>query len=249
MSSAGLQQQPRANVVPKSDTVGNMAVLGGIAAAVTAILFLFQYVLMFVQLILQISSVTSTITNIAGSFVAILNNMGSLFGLGEGVVEPLSKTMDSMLNNVFGQEKVEYVKYQFAKVSSAFVAGQNLINKVSGAANSLGKVAENNANNTSKIGNALRAMQMMASGEGWMNEDNKVNSGVGKVGSKLESITGLSSSLGEITSDVKSAKEAQESLDKEQKSKEAEHKKGEEKATNKHSDLEIPDLLNLGGNQ
>jgi hypothetical protein len=242
ISANPLQQQPRANVAPKSDSVGNMLVLGGIAAAVTAVLFLFQYVLMFVQLILQISSVTSTITNIAGSFVAILNNVGSLFGLGEGVVDPLSKTMDSILNNTFGLEKVSYVKYQFAKISSAFVAGSNLMNQVSGMTNSVGKVAEDNANNTSKIGNALKSMGMLKDAEPWMNENNKVSGGLNSLGGKLDSVSGLASSLGAITTEVKTAKKSQEDLDKEYATKQKEIKESVAKSSDKNSDKIIPDL-------
>lgn len=249
ISSNPLQQQPRANVSPKSDTTGNLLVLGAIGAAVTAVLFFFQYVIMFVGFILQVSSVTSTITNIAGSFVAILNNIGSFFGLGEDLLQPISSTFDSILNNTFGKDKVDYAKYQFAKISAAFVAGQNLVNKVSGLNNTIGKVTEDNANNTSKIGNALKAMGMLASGEGWMREDNKVNQGVGKVGGGLESVSGLASSLSEIISDVKTAKEQLESLDKEQAEKEKSAKEGEEKATDKHEDSWVPDAdIIRGGN-
>jgi hypothetical protein len=247
ISANPLQQQPRANVAPKSDTTTNLVVLGTVAAAVTAVLFLFQHVLIFVQMILQVSSVTSTITNIAGSFVAILNNLGSLFGLGEGLIDPLSKTFDSMLNNVFGKDKVDYVKYQFAKISAVYVAGKNIYDKVASSNNSLGKVTEDNANNTSKIGNALKSMGMMLSGQGWMNEDNKVNPTVAGVGGKLENISGLASSLSEITNDVQSAKEELESLDKAQAEKEKEAKEGEAKASEKNEDKEIPDLERLGG--
>jgi hypothetical protein len=249
ISAEGLQQQPRANVAPKSDTVGNMLVLGGIAAAVTAVLFLFQYVLMFVGFILQISSVTSTITNIAGSFVAILNNLGSLFGLGEGVVEPLSTTFDSILNNTFGKDKVQYVKYQFAKVSSAFVAAQNLANKVTGLDNTIGKVTEKTANNTSIIGNAMKAMNMIGDKVPWMSEDNKVNSGASKLGAKLETAGGLASSLGEMIADVKTAKQAQADLDKQQQDRESEDKNSTEKATDTHADKDVPDADAIrGGN-
>jgi hypothetical protein len=247
ISANPLQQQPRANVAPKSDSVGNMLVLGGIAAAVTAVLFLFQYVLMFVQLILQISSVTSTITNIAGSFVAILNNLGALFGLGEGVIDPLSKTMDSILNNTFGLEKVSYVKYQFAKVSSAFVAGSNMLNRITGFQNSIGKVAEDNANNTSKIGNAMKSMGMLKDAEPWMNENNKVSGGVGNLASKLEGASGFAGSLGQITSEVQSAKKSQEDLDKGYADKQKEVAAKVAQATEKHSDKEIPDLQVLQG--
>jgi hypothetical protein len=240
-----LQQQSRANVTPKGNTTGNLIALGAIGAAVTAVLFLFQYVLIFVQMILQISSVTSTITNIAGSFVAILNNMGSLFGLGQGLLDPLSKTFDSILNNVFGKDKVDYVKLQFAKVSAVYVAGTNVLSKVAGMENSLGTVTADNANNTSKIGNALKAMGMLATGSGWMREDNKVATTTGKVGDKLSTVSTLSSTLSDITNDVKTAKEQLATLDKESAEKEKTTKEGEAKAKEKHEDSIVSDAEKL----
>ena len=247
MSSGGLQSQPRANVAPKGDTTGNLLVLGAIAAGITAILFLFQHILIFVELILQVSSVTSTITNIAGSFVAILNNMGSLFGLGEGLIDPLSKTFDSMLNNSMGKEKVDYVKYQFAKIASGFVAGQNILNKVSGINNTVGKVTEKNANNTSIIGNAMKAMGMIGGDVPWMNENNKVNVGAGKFGVAVDTISGLSNSLVEISSDVKSQIQAQTDLDKEYKERTKQDEKGDKKAKVNNEDEEILELEILKG--
>lgn len=246
-SAAGLQQQPRANVTPKGNTTGNLLILGAIATAITAVLFFFQHILIFVQMILQISSVTSTITNIAGSFVAILNTTGSFFGLGEGLVTPISETFDSILNNVFGKDKVDYVKYQFAKISGAFVAGQNLINKVSGLNNTVGKVTEANANNTSIIGNAMKAMGMINGDVPWMNEDNKVQVGIGKVGEQLDKISGLANSLSEITNDVKSFVDEQKSLDKEQQEREKSDKDGQDKAKENNTDESIPDVQILGG--
>jgi hypothetical protein len=236
-----LQQQSRANVTPKGNTTANLIALGTIATAITAVLFFFQHVLIFVELILQISSVTSTITNIAGSFVAILNNMGSLFGLGEGLLDPLSQTFDSILNNVFGKEKVDYIKLQFAKVSAVYVAGTNMLSKLAGMENSLGTVTADNANNTSKIGNALKAMNMLSTGSGWMREDNKIATSTGKVGDKLSTINTLSTGLNDITNDIKSAKEQLETLDKEQEAKDKATKEGETKATEKHEDATVPD--------
>jgi hypothetical protein len=247
MSVAGLQQQPRANIAPKGDTTGNLLILGAIATAVTAVLFFFQHILIFVELILQISSVTSTITNIAGSFVAILNTTGSFFGLGEGLVTPISDTFDSILNNVFGKDKVDYVKYQFAKISGAFVAGQNILNKVTGLNNTVGKVTETNANNTSIIGNAMKAMGMINGDVPWMNENNKVQVGIGKVGEQLDKISGLANSLADITNDVKSFTDEQKSLDKQQEEREKSDKKGQDKATENNADEYILELEQLGG--
>jgi hypothetical protein len=245
-SAAGLQQQPRANITPKGNTAGNLLILGAIGAAVTAVLFFFQHILIFVQMILQISSVTSTITNIAGSFVSILNSTGSFFGLGEGLVTPISDTFDSILNNVFGKDKVDYVKYQFAKISGAFVAGQNLINKVSGLNNTVGKVTETNANNTSIIGNAMKAMGMINGDIPWMNEKNKVNVSSG-LGQQLDKISGLANSLSEITNDVKSFVDEQKSLDKQQEEREKSDKDGQDKAKETNTDESIPEIEILGG--
>jgi hypothetical protein len=242
INAAPMQQQPRANVSPKSDTTANLIVLGSIATAITAILFFFQHVLIFVELILQVSSVTSTITNVAGSFVAILNNIGSLFGLGEDLLQPLSETFDSILNNTFGKDKVDYVRYQFAKVSSAFVAGQNLMNKLSGLHNQHAQLSKNNADNTSKIGNAMKAMGMLSTGQGWMNEDNKISTGIGKFGSSLDNISGLASSLGEISNDVKTQIKEQQDLDQEQAEREQGYKDGIEKSKQDNSDDNIADL-------
>ncbi len=247
ISAEGLQQQPRANVTPKGDTTANLLMLTGIAVAITTVLFMFQHILIFVELILQVSSVTSTITNVAGSFVAILNNMGSLFGLGEGLIDPLSQTFDSMLNNTMGKDKVDYMKYQFAKISSGFVAGQNILNKVSGLNNTVGKVTETNANNTSKIGNALKAMGMIGGDVPWMNEKNKVNVGAGKFGVALDTISGLSNSLAEISSDVKTQIEEQSNLDKEFKSRESTDKKGVKESTEINADEYIAELETLLG--
>ena len=247
MSAAGLQQQPRANVAPKGDTTGNMLVLAGIATAITLILFAFQHVLIFVELILQISSVTSTITNVAGSFVAILNNTGTLFGLGEGLIDPLSQTFDGILNNIFGQEKVDYMKYQFAKISSGFVAGQNILNKVTGLNNSVGKVTETNANNTSIIGNAMKAMGMISGDILWMNENNKVNVGAGKLGVALDTVSGLSNSLAEISSDVKTQVAEQANLDKEYQYRKAAEDNGLNKSKEANEDEYIAELETLLG--
>jgi hypothetical protein len=247
MSAAGLQSQPRANVTPKGDTTANLIILGSIAAAVTAVLFFFQHILIFVELILQISSVTSTITNIAGSFVAILNNTGSMFGLGEGLIDPISQTFDSVLNNVFGKEKIDYVKYQFAKIASGFVAGQNILNKVSGINNTVGKVTEKNANNTSIIGNAMKAMGMIGGEVPWMNENNKVNAGVGKLGVALDTISGLSNSLAEITTDVKTQVQAQAALDKEYAERIKDDETGDKQAKENNEDETILELEALGG--
>ncbi len=247
ISSNPLQQQPRANVAPKANTTANLVVLGGIAAAITAVLFLFQHVLIFVELILQVSSVTSTITNVASSFVAILNNIGVLFGLGEGLIDPLSKTFDSILNNIFGQQNVDYIKYQFAKISAAYVAGQNLLSKMGDFNNSIGKVTEGTANNVAKLWNSFNGIGMFGGGQPWAREDNKVATGAAKFSASLGSISGLSSILSDVTSDVKSAKEQQDEIDKKYQQEQEATKEGLNKAKETNADEVIPDIDKIQG--
>lgn len=241
ISANPLQQQPRANVAPKSANVAGMLVLGGIAAAVTAVLFFFQHVLLFVQFILQVSQATATITNIASSFVAILNNIGSLLGLGEDILEPIENTFDSILNNVFGKEKTEYVKFQFAKISGAFVAGQNILGSLGGFKNKLTGLVTRNADNTSKIGNALKTVGMIADTETWMNENNRVNSAASQFKDKLESVSGLSSNLSDITETVKSSKQQIDSTFKSDSEEKKKDDEGETTATEKYSEPDNPD--------
>jgi hypothetical protein len=111
--------------------------------------------------------------------------------------------------------------------------------------NSLGTVTADNANNTSKIGNALKAMGMLATGSGWMREDNKVATTTGKVGDKLSTVSTLSSTLSDITNDVKTGKEQLSTLDKEYAEKQKTTKEGEAKAKEKHEDSIVSDAEKL----
>ena len=100
-----------------------------IGVAVTALLFLIRDILGMVTFIINIASLTSTVTNISQSFLSIFDGIGSLMGLGEGLTKPISETFDGILNNVFGKEKVEYVKYNFARINTVFTAGANEIGR------------------------------------------------------------------------------------------------------------------------
>jgi hypothetical protein len=152
-----------------------------------------------------------------------------------------------MLNNTMGKEKVDYMKYQFAKISSGFVAGQNILNKVTGLNNSVGKVTETNANNTSIIGNAMKAMGMIGGNIPWMNEKNKVNVGAGKFGVALDTVSGLSNSLAEISSDVKTQIAEQSNLDKEFNYRKAAEDDGIKQSTELNADEYIAELETLLG--
>ena len=83
---------------------------------------------------------------------------------------------------------------------------------------------------------------MIPSNVPWMNENNKVNVGVGKVGVALDTISGLSNNLAEITSDVKTQVEAQKELDKQYEERTKEDEKGDKNSKANNEDEEILEL-------
>lgn len=216
----------------KGDTIGNIAKLGVIGVAVTALLFLIRDILGVVGFIINIASLTSTVTNISQSFLAIFDSLAGLMGLGEGLSKPISETFDGILNNVFGKEKVEYVKYNFARINAVFTAGANILGKVRGTSVALAAGIEENAQNTSKIGNALRRAGVVDEKLAIMDEKIAVNvdkSQVKILNEKLSKVSNVSSELSGIAGDLKTAKDELKQIDKDkvEKEKEAKEKKSE----------------------
>jgi hypothetical protein len=218
--SIGSTKKPGAEagqIAPQSNTAGNIMALLGIAGVITAIMFALQYVISTVTFIFNMQSLLTTCNNIAASFSALFNTIGSLLGLGEDISKPLDDVMTGLLNSAFGKEKVDYVKYQWGKVSSALSAAGNVINNLRGVSNALGNAVETGANNTGKIGNALRAMGFFDKSIGAFEEKVSAKQSTSKlasVNSSLQTATSVSQSLSQAVSDVKTGREEQEALDK-----------------------------------
>jgi hypothetical protein len=246
IDAAKLNRTKAAQIHPKSDTIANIAALGVVAAAVTAIMFAVQYVIGLVSFVLQIQTLTSTVTNMAASFLGIFNNIASLFGLGKHIAKPLEETIDGLLNNAFGKENVAYVKLQFAKINTAFTAGVNIIQKIGSSSTNLSNAIEESGNNTSRIGNALKGAGIIGEGIKWMNEQiSAKQQAPGKIGdltNALNTVSTLSSDLSSITQDVVTAKTETERLEKEYQDKEKEKLEGQTKATETHTDPVIPEV-------
>jgi hypothetical protein len=249
-----LERKQPGQTQDKGNTIGNMAILGAIGVAVTAILFLIRDILGMAAFVVNIASLTSTVTNIAQSFLAIFDSIGSLMGLGEGVTQPISDTFDGILNSIFGKEKVEYVKYNFARINAVFTAGANVLGKVRSTSVALAAGIETDAQNTSKIGNALRRAGVVDERLALMDEKIAVNvdkSQIKILNEKLAKVTNVSSELSGAASDIKTAKDELKSIDEQraEKAKEAKEKlsevgKAEEAATGKP--VAVP-TLNSGG--
>jgi hypothetical protein len=221
---------------------------------VTALLFLIRDIIGVVSFIINISTLTSTVTNVSQSFLAIFDSLASLMGLGEGLSKPISETFDGILNNVFGKEKVEYVKYNFARINAVFTAGANVFGKVRSTSAALAQGIEEGANNNSKIGNALRRCGVVDEKLAVMDEKIAVNvdkSQLKVLNEKLSKVSNVSSELSGIAGDVKTAKDELKTLetdklakDKEAKDKKSEAVKTDAAATGKP--VEIPTLTGGG---
>ncbi len=227
IDSNKLARKQPGQIQDKGDTVGSIIKLGAIGVAVTALLFLIRDIIGMVTFIINVSTLTSTVTNVAQSFLAIFDSLASLMGLGEGISKPISETFDGILNNVFGKEKVEYVKYNFARINAVFTAGANVLNKVRGTSAALAQGIEENAQNTSKIGNALRRCGAVDEKLAAMDEKIAVNidkSQAKILNEKLAKVSNVSSELSGIAGDMKTAKDELAQIDKDKAEKEKEAK-------------------------
>ncbi len=220
----------------------------------TAILFLIRDIIGIVGFIINVASLTSTVTNIAQSFLAIFDGIAGLMGLGEGISKPISETFDGVLNNIFGKEKVDYVKYNFARINTVFTAGANIFSKVRSTSVALAAGIEKDAENTSKIGNALRRCGVVDEKLTVMDEKIAVNvdaSPLKLLNEKLAKVSNVSSELSGIAGDLKTAKDELTQLDKdkaekEKTEKEAKTEAGKADAAATGKPVEIPTLTGGG---
>lgn len=248
-----LDRQARGQGKPKSNTVGNMAVLLGIAAAVSAVMFALQYVVQIISFIFNIQSLLNQTTNAAKSFLNLFNNIGALLGMGEDVTKPIGDTVDGILNNSFGKENVQDAKIQAAKINTIYNAGINIMDRVRSSSQTLGDALARSSNNTSRIGNLLMS-------GGWIDkkaqpfEENiqvKINQPgkVGSVVSALGTVSELTDDLTSITEEIKTGKEQLESLDKQAAEQQQNNDKssieGQQEARSKYFDADIPRIANF----
>jgi hypothetical protein len=237
----------RAQSKPKSNTAGNMLVLLGIAGAVSAIMFALQYVVQIVAFVMNIQNLMNTTTNLAGSFLNLFNNVGSLLGMGANLTKPIGDTIDGILNNVFGKKNVEEAKFQVARINTVFTAGVNILDGVRSASATLGNAVAQGANNTSRLGNLLMSAGIIDRKAEMFEENISVQVSKGgklaDAGKALTTIANVSNELVSITSEVKSAKDELEELEKnnaEQQRQKAEAvEKGKDEATQKYTDSDV----------
>ncbi len=247
------RKQP-AQTQPKGDSVGNILILGAVAVGVTALLFLLRDIIGVASFVINVSTVVSTVTNVAQSFVAIFDNIAALLGLSKNLSKPINETFDGILNSVFGKEKVDYVKYNFARINAVFNAASNVFNRVRSASRALADGIEEGANNTSKIGNALRRAGVLDDKLTRMDEKIAINvdkSQLKTLNDKLSKVTNVSSELQSVTADMKTGKDELKQLETErtEKLKEDAEKKTQVEKDNKLASGEtilIPNISNQG---
>jgi hypothetical protein len=206
-------------VAPKNDAIaGGMALAIG-AALISAVMFPLQYLISFFTFLLQVQTAATNIRNIASSMTTFMSNIGFLLGFGKDTLKPIEEISDGIMNNIFGKEKVDYVKLQFAKLSTVVTAGANILNAFEQGNNALAGAVEENARNNSKIGNALKASGLFVSEKfAWMNEKISAKQ---QQGGKLNdlnnalSVTGqVSTALTAVTTEIKTASEESAELER-----------------------------------
>jgi hypothetical protein len=223
-----IKRAPAAQVHPKGDSLTAGITMALAAAAITAIMFPIQYLISFFTFLLQVQTATSNIRNIASSTTMFFGNIAYLLGFGENVLQPVEKTFDGILNSVFGKEKVDYVKLQFAKLSVAVNAAVNIVDSVQNISNTLGSAIEQGANNVSRIGNALKAARVFDDKFEWMNEQISTRFRGGKFGqfnAALGTTSAVSSELANITREIKDAADEAKELEKEAEERDKQQKK------------------------
>lgn len=248
-----VDRQARGQSRPKSNTVGNMMILLGIAGAVSAVMFALQYVVQIIGFVFQIQNLMNATTNVSSSFLNLFNNIGALLGMGENVTKPLGDTIDGILNNIFGKENVQAAKYQAARINTIVNAGINILDRTRSMSQTLGNAISQNANNTSRLGNLLITAGLLDQKADMFEENIRVEIAKGgklnQAAAALNVIGEVTQDLADITEEVKTAKEQLETLDKQfdeqQKKQEKEAKKGKEEANNKYFDKSLPQVANF----
>lgn len=217
VDAAALGRGKNGQVHPKSGAVIAMLGAAAVVAAISAIMFPLQYFVSFFSFLLNVQTATSSIRNIATSTTTFFNNIGFLMGFGEDSLKPIEQNLEAMLNNVFGVEKVQYVKLQFAKLSVAVTAAVNIMDNIRDANNALAIVAEESARNGARIGNAMKAARLIDMGFDWMDEKISYARNKGAlagVNRSLGTIGTFSSELTSATQEIKDAVKEEEELDK-----------------------------------
>ncbi len=245
-----LDRPARGQSKPKSNTAGNMLILLGVAAAVSAIMFALQYVVQIISFVMNIQNLMNSTTNVASSFLNLFNNVGSLLGMKSNVTKPIGDTIDGILNNVFGKENVDAAKYEVSRINTVFTAGVNIFNQIRSSTATLGNAVQQGANNNSRIGNLLIAAGIVDQKAQAFEENIQVESGKGgklaDAGKALGTIASVSNELVAVSGEIKSAKEQLDSLEKQRDEKEKQQSeaiaKGRTDAVEKYTDKEVPNV-------
>jgi hypothetical protein len=219
LKAKDLSKGKSGQVAPKNDAIVAGLALAVGAALVTAVMFPIQYLISFFNFMISLQTAVSSIRNIASSMTTFISNIGYLLGFGKDALKPIDEAADGILNNVFGKEKVEYVKLQFAKLSTIVTAGANILSAFEQGNNALAGAVQEGANNTSKIGNALKATGLFVTSKfAYMNEKiSAVQPAPGRLANLNNALSvtdQVGSSLTTITSEIKTASEESLELEK-----------------------------------
>lgn len=235
-----LKRGKNAQVVQPNGAAVAILAAGAAILAISAIMFPLQYFVQFFNLLIDVQIATSNIRNIASSTVVFLTNIGYLMGFGEDVLKPMSDSFEGMLHNVFGKDKVEFVKLQFAKLSTIVTAGVNIIDSLKDANETVANLAEAAAQNGAKVGNALKAALIIDKKIKWWDEEfskARAKSKFKKLNEQLSARSSVYSELANITREIKDADDEVKELEKDaEEKKQADAEKELQKSQEKYAD-------------
>lgn len=234
LPAKALQRGKSGQIHPKGDTVTAIGAIALAGAAISLIMFPIQYLIQFFNFLLQVQTAASNIRNIASSTTTFISNIGYLMGMGPDVLQPVEKSFDGILNNIFGKEKVDYVKLQFAKLSTAVNAAVNIVDAFRDGNDALASAVTETSRNTSRIGNFLRGAGIFSRKFDWMDEEISAHRGKGKLADlnrALGTTSTVANSLREVTAEIKEAADEAEELQKEFDERAKQEKKDNTKST------------------
>ena len=180
------------------------------AIAVTTLVTTFHNALMLSNsLVTTLFSATDNILNAVG--IKIKDEKGSEIGI-QQIVNNLTT---NLANTLFGAENVATLNANFKKANRVYQSAANIVDSVRSMTDSVRNVTEFAAENTGRIGNALKTYQVIApDAYNWMPEQvNSQSIWVQRLQNLEEAASGIEMVSGEVLSITQNANEIKQQID------------------------------------
>jgi hypothetical protein len=114
-----------------NDIFGGLAALGGVAGLMAIMAFLVPMHLLTsaIAFLTSITTFFTNVRNVVTTYLSITDGIMALFGY-KGSGDKIKKFAESMLDNVFGKERVDEAKTLFAKGLNSIAVGTKLLERI-----------------------------------------------------------------------------------------------------------------------